>query len=285
MKKRINPLLYDPRRSSGPCSYWPDSKLISETELMSIGPPNASNIGALGQAFKFMESGLIVPFYSVAHPICPTCPKEIFCRPCRINLSNFELTPSQKEKIKNFQKTLSFDQTRLDPSEYSKIYKLYRNYMAHRHKKNYEFIENYYEFILSVAPNQFATIVRDKKSRDIIGCLFGNIHEKSARLTRHFYNTDYQKNSPGMCMILMTLLRLKQSRPDGMVYLGSWSPGSPKLDYKKQFKGFEVYDSVGKWVPYDYRNISTPIPEPCRKPLKERISFEKPSPSAGIRLG
>ena len=86
-----------------------------------------------------------------------------------------------------------------------------------------------------------------------------------------FFDPALEKLSLGTYLILD---HIQIARDLGLpyVYLGYWVPGSPKMGYKANFKGLEVYRN-GDWSevtdPSDYRDDLHPL---STDPIAEQVA-------------
>lgn len=211
-----------------PCGYYSErssANLVPDPQI----PMNSGLYGLL-VSNGFRRSGGFV-----YRPHCPTCEA---CIPCRIDVQKFKPSRSQKRCLSRNKdlKTIVKDAEFTD--EY---FNLYQRYMNSRHSdgsmanpkeddfKNFllcDWSETLFletrldETLLSVA-------VVDKLSTGY-----------SAVYT--FFDPDEYQRSLGTFAILQEILIAQQSHLP-YVYLGYWIKEHPKMHYKGNFSGLEIY--------------------------------------------
>lgn len=218
------------------------------------------------RAFKFsmLEKGAVSNIDgTVLLPVCTDCIADHFCRAVRLNHQTFELSVSQKKKMENFHKNC--EMTIASPVYDPSLLRLYKNYIIARHAKSGTGMVNHTADTLKryMEKAKWMVIARDTKSREPISFTLIDQQDKSFCLEYVAYDTQRMKLSPGISTIVATAHMLKCAYPDGYLYLGSWSPGSPKLGYKNEFIGLETR-TPGGWRPLP-RNAGpkdAPLPPP-----------------------
>lgn len=233
------------------CAYWPNSGKVTEMQL-DLRAPRASMPGEDWRRQKFNQLSLGGQSSSggIYHPVCPTCPKTEFCRATRVNLSTFEMSKSQVQKQRAFTSRVTINIT---PPHFDRdVYELYKLYVTRRHADTASEMINYTaeDFRKNFGEQRLSWIAtaRDKTDKGLIAAMLLDHHNNDFLAEYVVYDPRMAKLSPGISMMLSMIGIMKQSHPDGHMYLGSWSPGSPKLGYKSLLRGLEVYGKDG-WAP------------------------------------
>ncbi len=175
-----------------------------------------------------------------AKNLCRNCS---LCKPLRIYLREFYLTPSLKKVLrKNRDLTFCVEK----PSLNLKKKKLYIEYASSRHKKEWEkeilssftksslYLMEMYEMMYLTTEDSLE--IQIWKEEELMG--FGILDQGKSSLLAVYnvYSPYYPKRSLGIFLILKTI---EWAKKEGFsyLYLGSWIQGYPKMDYKSRFPG------------------------------------------------
>lgn len=265
-----NLLLYKGKKRL--CGYWPKDGIQSQNIFLKPSVPlNAGDARAL--KFGMLEHGLLTNMEGGHFPICPDCPVSRACRNLRIDIGMFSLSRSDERRLKLFTKDMEFS---IEPAVFNgDYYALYKRYINARHgdtateMKNAD-QETYKRITLDMSAWQL--VARDKQSKRLVSVAWVDQHKRDFTLEYLAYDLENAKKSPGISSVLFLAHSLKTAG-DRHLYLGSWSPGSPKLDYKQNFKGLEIHTPQG-WVPFDRDRHASAPPVPGYR--KTGMTFPSP---------
>ncbi|HEU4838831.1 MAG TPA: hypothetical protein VFS88_05405 [Micavibrio sp.] len=247
------------------CNYWERS--MKEGSFQFIGCDQSERMSdEQKRAFKFsmLEKGAVGNTDGrVVLPVCTDCPADQLCRAVRLNHQTFEMSVSQKKKMEIFYKNcaMSIAGPVYDPS----LFRLYKNYIIARHGSSGTGMVNHTPDDLkrNMEKAKWMIVARDTKNQEPVSFALLDQHDNFFSLEYLAYDMRQMKLSPGLSTIIAAAYSLKFAYPDGYLYLGSWSPGSPKLGYKNQLIGLETRTSRG-WHPLP-RNAGpqdAPLPPP-----------------------
>lgn len=248
------------------CSYWERS--AKETFFHFILSEDDNRMtDEQRRAFKFsmLEKGAVSNMDGGAVvPACNACMlTDHFCRAVRLSNRDFELSASQKKKMEVFRKNHAMTPTPpvYDPA----LLRLYKSYISTRHGSSGTSMLDHTADTLkrNMDKAKWMIVARDAKNQEPVSFALLDQQDDSFCLEYLAYDAQKMKLSPGMSTILSAAHWLKCAYPDGYLYLGSWSPGSPKLGYKNQFIGLETRTPEG-WRPLP-RNAGpqdAPLPPP-----------------------
>ncbi len=242
------------------CAYWPKSDKLSR--LGYFIPSRQSNTQHDLKRFKFelLERGAVSNMSGAHIPICPSCPSTEYCRPLRLRNSAFELSHSQADKLHNFNSSITFDFRR--PIYSPDFFDLFKRYVVERHGNTSTHMTGFgpENFKRLLEESAWMVVAKEKVSGTLVSFALIDDFADSFSLEYMVYYTGFKKLSPGISTILKVASLLKESCPNGHLYFGSWSPNSPKIGYKSDFIGLEIYSESG-WQPIE-RNPSQ-IPPPA----------------------
>lgn len=237
-------------RPQGLCAYWPQS----EKHAAFACDVTAKRTACLGTErwrevkFRELERGAVASANGMYRPACPRCPTTEFCRAARVNFAEFGMTDSQRRKFENFRARVDFATlpgSVFDPD----IFKLYKQYVPSRHGDTHTEMADYSAATFKETFGYNAwTITARLQSGEIAAASIIDQHQEDFYAAYQIYDPALAKISPGISMMLSVIAMLRELHPAGHLYVGSWSPGSPKLGYKEQFLGTEVFDQ-GRWIP------------------------------------
>ena len=229
------------------CDYWPRSTKTSRFEFDLVATPHMKHPEDWrALKFKELERGGLSGSQGIYHPTCPACPAAEFCQPARVNFAKFFMSESQRAKHELFRAIVDIEKK---PGNYfdPDVFKLYKTYVQARHGDTHTRMG---EFTPDTFKNVFgknAWIFTAKlKNGELLAASMIDQHGSDFCAEYQIYDVDWAKISPGLSMTLSVIEEMRRDNPDGHLYVGSWSAGSPKLGYKNQFRGTEIY-SGGQW--------------------------------------
>lgn len=218
-----------------PCGYYAERR----TANLVPDPRIAMNAGLYGQlvAHGFRRSGSYV-----YRPHCAACHD---CIPCRIDISRFVPNRSQRRCLK----TNADITTRIQAAGFSDEYfALYQRYINQRHSdgsmKNPQ-PQDFTNFLLCDWSQSL--FIESRLDGRLIAVAVSDFLSGGPSAVYSFFDPDETQRSLGTFSVLQQvwLARLYQLPH---LYLGYWLKGHPKMDYKKNFAGTELFDGI-LWEP------------------------------------
>ncbi len=207
---------YDDRQTS---NLIPDPQIEIDSKLYSL---------LLSKGFR--RSGEFV-----YRPHCKQCSA---CIPCRINIDNFKVSRNQRRCLKNNQDLITY----LKPAEFKDEYfSLYSRYLNSRHKDGNmvdPMPDDFSNFLLN---NWNTSIFIESRFKDkLLSVAVVDFLPAGPSAVYTFFEPEEHKRSLGTFAILQQiwLARLYQKTH---LYLGYWIENHPKMQYKRNFSGLEVY--------------------------------------------
>lgn len=218
-----------------PCGYYADRR----TANLVPDPRIAMNPGLYGQlvAHGFRRSGSYV-----YRPHCAACQA---CIPCRIDVSRFAPNRSQRRCLKNNTDVI----TRIRAAAFSDEYfALYERYINQRHSdgsmKNPQ-PQDFSNFLLCDWSQSL--FIESRINGRLISVAVSDFLPCGPSAVYSFFDPDDSVRSLGTFAVLQQIWLARLYRMPH-VYLGYWLEGHPKMDYKKNFAGLELFDGI-LWNP------------------------------------
>lgn len=243
------------------CGYWPLG--LRNSRIVQIAPDDAVTGREELRGFKFeqLARGAVSSVTSVSIPVCPGCDASSYCRPLRISLKDFETSASQARKLDHFQKLMTIEVQR--PSFDVDMYLLFKQYIDRRHgHTNTDMIrfgaDDYRRMLDNI---EWLHVSRDRDTGKLAAFAMIDQQENAFCMEYSVYDTARAKISPGTSMILSVASLLRETHREGQLYLGSWSPESPKTGYKKDFIGAEIH-TAGGWERVNRHWAPEQVPPP-----------------------
>lgn len=176
----------------------------------------------------------------------PSCAECSACMSARVDVSKFTPTRSQKRVLKR-----NAELQRRPSSAWAteEQYELFRRYLDQRHADGGMADMDVFEFSAMVEETPIRTRMVEYQNADgeLISVSLTDMLDDGLSMVYSFFDPDLHKSSLGSFMILDHIL-LAQEMGYPYVYLGYWVPGSPKMGYKANYSGLEVYHK-GSWRP------------------------------------
>lgn len=168
----------------------------------------------------------------------PKCPNCNACVSVRIPAVRFKPSRNQKRVWKkNIDLEVRIEEVRFDHSHFQ----MYLKYQQHRHPESSmcdDDPQKYISFIDSEFSNsKFFCFYLDNK---LIGISVVDQFQGGLSAVYTFFDPDYSHRSLGTYAVLYLLYLARMKKIDH-VYLGYWIDGSPKMDYKRNFRPMQGY--------------------------------------------
>lgn len=214
------------------CSYLPGrmARSVFVDPALPIDPARYGALLDLG----FRRSGSYV-----YRPACGACQQ---CRPVRLKVAEFRASRTQKRcEKRNADLTV-----RPEPRLTHEHYELYRRYLAARHPgggMDPEDAEAFHAFLSSHWGRTEILAARDAHGRLVAGGVIDRVPSGLSAVYTYF-DPAQGARSLGTFMVLNEI-RAAAALGLPYLYLGYWVPGSPKMDYKRQFRPLEVLGMEG----------------------------------------
>lgn len=231
-----------------PCGYYADRR----TANLVPDPRIAMQASLYGQLVThgFRRSG--------SHVYRPHCAQCRDCIPCRINISQFVLNRSQSRCLKRNLDVV----TKIQPAGFTDEYfKLYSRYINQRHGDSSMANprpEDFSNFLLCDWGQSL--FIESRLNGRLIAVAVSDFLSDGPSAVYSFFDPDASQRGLGTFAVLQQiwLARLYQMPH---VYLGYWLQAHPKMDYKKNFAGLELFDGI-RWEPMNHLQRQT---EPAKK--------------------
>ncbi|MDK3016317.1 arginyltransferase [Pseudodonghicola flavimaris] len=218
-----------------PCPYLADRmerKLF--TALQGEGADRLNN--ALSQqGFRRSQNVLY-------RPSCTDCSA---CLSARIDVRAFQASKTQKRIAK---RNAHLARRATSPWATEDQYDLFRRYLDTRHADGGMADMDVFEFAAMIEETPIRSRVveySDPATRELIAVSLTDVLDDGVSMVYSFYTPELPRASLGTWMIL-DHIEIARENDLPYVYLGYWVPGSPKMGYKANFSGLEVYYG-GRW--------------------------------------
>ena len=175
----------------------------------------------------------------------PSCAECSACMSARIRVADFKPTKGQRRALK---RNAHLKRRATSPWATEEQFNLFRSYLDGRHADGGMADMDMFEFAAMIEETPIrsrvieytdTTDILDGKQPLVAACLT-DILDDGLSMVYSFFAPELQKSSPGTFLILdHVAIALELGLP--YVYLGYWVPGSPKMAYKANFSGLEVY--------------------------------------------
>jgi len=203
----------------------------------------------------------------------PSCAECSACMSARIRVADFTPSRSQRRVIKRNDSLL---RRATSPWATEDQYNLFRRYLDGRHADGGMADMDMFEFAAMVEETPIRSRVIEYSDRNtaeegpVAACLT-DILDDGLSMVYSFFAPELERHSPGTYLILDHIDIAKELELP-YVYLGYWVPGSPKMGYKSNFSGLEVYRN-GSWESFtqtdDYNAALHPL---STDPIAEQVS-------------
>lgn len=173
----------------------------------------------------------------------PSCADCAACLSARIRVADFAPTKSQKRVSK---RNTSLVRRATSPWATEDQYDLFRTYLNGRHADGGMADMDVFEFAAMIEETPIRSrVVEYRSDGNLTAVCLTDMLEDGLSMVYSFFAPDRARDSLGTYIILD---HIEIAREAGLpyVYLGYWVPGSPKMGYKANFSGLEVYKN-GQW--------------------------------------
>lgn len=173
----------------------------------------------------------------------PACEHCTACRSARVKVADFTANRSmQKSLRRNADLVRSIHPPNTDDEHFDLI----SRYLASRHKDGgMEGMDrmDFDDLVLDTSVRTDLVDYRDDDGR-LMGSMLVDRMTDGPSLVYSFFEPDENSRSLGSFMILD---HIEQAREQGFpfVYLGYWVEGSPKMEYKKNYRPLELFSPEG----------------------------------------
>ncbi|NRA30657.1 MAG: arginyltransferase [Parvularculaceae bacterium] len=220
-----------------PCPYLSGKK---EKKIFTfLGGDSAAEVNSVLSRRGFRRSQNIAYL-----PACEGCNA---CRPVRVVVADFDEKRWRKTLNRNNDLTRKMTAAKVTTEQFS----LLRGYLDARHEgggMNDMTVLDYQQMVEQTPVDTFILEYRNAEGQLLASALSDRL-EDGLSMVYSFFEPDEAKRSLGSYMIA-DHVRLANELGLPYVYLGYWVQGSPKMDYKRNFKPLEIMTREG-WVVMD----------------------------------
>ncbi len=228
--------------TSYPCNYLPYR--TARSQILTSPHPVTDNLYYALIHHGFRRSGDIV-----YRPYCISCN---LCIPIRVPVQLFNASRSQKRALKHHS-MLTVEWIR--PTDSPEITTLYEQYQKTRHSSDEKanFHDQLSQFLIVSPVDTWMILFRLKNELKIVSVIDKLCDGLSAVYT--FFAPNDAGSAYGTYAVLWQIEYCKQQNYP-YLYLGYWIPDSPKMNYKRNFRPFEILYQ-DKWSTLETINISS----------------------------
>ncbi len=204
----------------------------------------------------------------------PSCSNCSLCLSARIRVEDFQPSKSQRRVIR---KNASLIREGSSPWATEDQYALFKRYLASRHFDGGMADMDIFEFAAMVEETpvrsrvvEYRTVTEDDEPSLSAVCLT-DVLSDGLSMVYSFFDPDLSHLSLGNYVIL-DHIEMAKSANLPYVYLGYWVPGSPKMDYKANYRPLEVY-RAGEWRDLDDpATIMDEQAQASKDPISEQVA-------------
>lgn len=199
----------------------------------------------------------------------PSCSECSACMSARIDVSKFAPTRSQRRVSK---RAAHLRRRATSPWATEEQYNLFRQYLDGRHAAGGMADMDMFEFAAMVEETPIRSRLFEYTDGPRLSAVcLTDILDDGLSMVYSFFDPASEKLSLGTFVIL-DHIRIAQELKLPYVYLGYWVPGSPKMGYKANFEGLEVF-RAGAWHvmgdPAEYDVDTHPL---STEPIAEQVA-------------
>lgn len=199
----------------------------------------------------------------------PSCAECSACMSARIDVALFSPSRSQRRVNKRAE---HLKRRATSPWATEDQYALFRKYLDGRHATGGMADMDMFEFAAMVEETPIRSrLIEYEHDRDLKAVCLTDILDDGLSMVYSFFDPALEKLSLGTYIIL-DHIKIAQDLGLPYVYLGYWVPGSPKMGYKANFKGLEVYAN-GVWEKLSEPSAFDPDLHPLSTdPIAEQVA-------------
>ncbi len=173
-------------------------------------------------------------------PACEACDA---CTSVRIPVSEFQASRSQRRVLKVNE---GLSRTLVEPEAAPEQFDLLQRYLNARHPGGGMTDMGWLDYVAMVEDTAVRTHLIEYRTPDhrLVACVLTDLLSDGLSMVYSFFDPDLPRLGLGRYVILD---HLRQATAVGLdyVYLGYWVQGSPKMDYKANFRPLEVLRPEG----------------------------------------
>lgn len=210
----------------------------------------------------------------------PSCLDCAACMSARIRVADFEPGRTQRKLIS---RNKDLNRHGNSPWATEAQFALFRAYLEDRHSEGGMADMDIFEFaaMIEETPVRSRVVEYSDETQNLQAVALTDVLDDGVSMVYSFFNTHEHRRSLGTYMIL-DHIRIAKEAGLPYVYLGYWVPNSPKMAYKANFKGVELYFK-GAWHPMDpsktYDEATDPLAVPPIAEQVAQISFPDGHPT------
>jgi arginine-tRNA-protein transferase len=242
-----------------PCPYLPDRVAQLRGFLCA---------GMAGEMYHaFMESAFRRSGRFFYQPVCRGCRA---CQPIRVPTATFAPSKSQR-RVWRRNRDVSVEVTPR-PRATKEKFELYLRYQRERHDPDRaEDAAGFREFLYESSVDSLEFAYRDRTGK-LIGVSVGDICGRSLSSVYFYFEPSERRRSLGIFSAMWEIgFAARENVPH--YYLGYWVRGCATMEYKADFRPFELLGPDGVWRgcahPDDGVVATTPSREPPRAPARD----------------
>ena len=178
----------------------------------------------------------------------PSCSSCCACLSARIPVSDFFLSKSQKRTLKT---NIDLNRTVKEPLASDEQFLLFKKYIKARHANGGMSEMDCDDFSAMIEETNVNSKVVEyyqpnENGEKLLSLSLIDILDDGISMVYSIFEPGIEKRSLGKYMILDQIELARELKLE-YVYLGYWVAGSPKMDYKKEYKPLEVFkDNIWK---------------------------------------
>lgn len=205
----------------------------------------------------------------------PSCAECSACMSARVDVSKFIPTRSQRRVDK---RASHLARRATSPWATEEQYDLFREYLDGRHASGGMADMDMFEFAAMVEETPIRSrLFEYSEGRTLRAVCLTDILDDGLSMVYSFFDPALEKLSLGTYLIL-DHIKIAQELKLPYIYLGYWVPGSPKMGYKANFKGLEVF-RAGTWEPLaGPENYTADLHPLSTDPIAEQVARIKLPP-------
>lgn len=226
----INLRLYELPES--PCPYLPGRLEQCRAFLAAAVAPHVYH--------QFMDAGFRRSGELFYQPVCRGCRA---CMPIRIPVDRFAPGKSQRRCFRrNSDLRITFDR----PSFTEEKYDLYCRYVTRRHRKPAVPERDEFQAFLCTSPVETVEMAYRDSAGRLLAVGVCDVCADSLSSVYFYFDPDHERRGLGT-FGAMVEIRLAQEMAIPYYYLGYWVSGCRSMEYKSQFRPFELLHPDGVW--------------------------------------